>query len=47
MYIWFEEYDIGYICMQYILFEEHCASIGMNGDKWTKLYERNQTNKIG
>ncbi len=47
MYIWFKEYDIGYMCMQYILFEEHCASIGMNGDKWTESYERNQTNKIG
>jgi hypothetical protein len=32
-YIWFEEYGIGYVCMQYIQFEKYGVSMGMNNDK--------------
>jgi hypothetical protein len=33
-YIWFEEYNIRYVCIAYIRFEEYDASTEMNGDGW-------------
>jgi len=39
-YIWFEEYGIEYICMQYVQFEKYNASMGMNGNGWMLVDER-------
>jgi hypothetical protein len=33
-YIWFEEYNIRYVCIAYIRFEEYDASTGINGNGW-------------
>jgi hypothetical protein len=43
----FEEYDIGYVCMQYIRIEEYDTSMGMNDDERMFVHGRGQTNKIG
>jgi len=39
-YIWFEKYNIEYVCTQYIWFEEYCMSTGMNGNKQKGLDKR-------
>jgi hypothetical protein len=36
-YIQFEEYDIGYVCTQYIQLEKYGASMGMNDDERTSV----------
>jgi hypothetical protein len=46
MYIWFEDYNIRYVCMQYIRFEEYDASMGMNSDRWTSMEERGRIDEI-
>jgi hypothetical protein len=42
-YIWFEEYDIGYVCTQYMRFEKYDVSTRMNGNGWMLMDGRGQT----